>query len=85
MSDPINILVIDDHPLLREGVCSTLSAAADFNVVGEGASYSDAIEKAHELIPDTILLDISMPGGARHHRTFVRAVSVVPRQTCNGC
>lgn len=63
MSDTINLLVIDDHPLLREGVCGTLNAADDFNVVGEGSSYSDALEKAHELMPDTILLDISMPGG----------------------
>ncbi|MBT3206702.1 MAG: response regulator transcription factor [Gammaproteobacteria bacterium] len=57
------ILVIDDHPLLREGVSSTLDAVDDFEVIGQGGSYSDAITMAHDLIPDTILLDISMPGG----------------------
>ena len=57
------ILVIDDHPLLREGVSSTLDAVDDFEVVGQGGSHNDAITMAHDLIPDTILLDISMPGG----------------------
>ena len=63
MPDLINILVIDDHPLLREGVSSTLNGAADFEVVGQGASYDDAIKLAHAQMPDTVLLDISMPGG----------------------
>ena len=57
------ILVIDDHPLLREGVSSTLDTVDDFEVIGQGGSYSDAITMAHDFIPDTILLDISMPGG----------------------
>ncbi|MBT6455311.1 MAG: hypothetical protein HOK37_07205, partial [Gammaproteobacteria bacterium] len=48
------ILVIDDHPLLREGVCSTLDSVDDFEVVGQGGSFSDAIKMAHELVPDTI-------------------------------
>jgi len=63
MSETINLLVIDDHPLLLEGVCSTLNSVADFEVVGQGGSYSDAIKLAHDLMPETILLDISMPGG----------------------
>ena len=61
--DRIRIVVIDDHPLLREGVSSTLAAVEDFEVVGQGESKSDAISMAHEVIPDIILLDISMPGG----------------------
>ena len=63
MPEPIRILVIDDHPLLRDGVCSTLDSEADFEVVGQGASYDDALSLAQELTPDIILLDISMPGG----------------------
>ena len=63
MSAPTTIAVIDDHPLLREGVSSTLAAAADFEVVAEGASYDDALRIAQAEMPDIVLLDISMPGG----------------------
>jgi two-component system nitrate/nitrite response regulator NarL len=63
MSDSIKILVIDDHPLLRDGVCSTLESEEDFKVVAQGASYDDAMQLAKEHLPDIIFLDISMPGG----------------------
>ena len=63
MSEHIRILVIDDHPLLREGVCYTLDAEDDFEVVGQGESYDHAMSMAQELLPDMILLDVSMPGG----------------------
>jgi two-component system nitrate/nitrite response regulator NarL len=63
MTPSINIVVIDDHPLLREGVSSTLQAADGFEVVGEGENYADALRLVHEAMPDIILLDISMPGG----------------------
>lgn len=63
MKSAITIAVIDDHPLLREGVSSTLAAVDDFEIVGEGESRADALRIAHEQMPDIILLDISMPGG----------------------
>ena len=63
MPPSINIVVIDDHPLLREGVSSTLQAADRLEVVGEGGNYGDALRLVHEAMPDIILLDISMPGG----------------------
>jgi DNA-binding NarL/FixJ family response regulator len=63
MNEPIRLLVVDDHPLLREGVCNTLESEDNFEVVGQGASYDDALSLAKELSPDIILLDISMPGG----------------------
>lgn len=63
MTPSINIVVIDDHPLLREGVSSTLQAVNEFEVVGEGENYADALRLVHETMPDIILLDISMPGG----------------------
>lgn len=63
MPETIRILVIDDHPLLRDGVCSTLDSEPEFEVVGQGASYDDALTLAQDLTPDIILLDISMPGG----------------------
>jgi DNA-binding NarL/FixJ family response regulator len=62
MTGHIRIGVVDDHPLLREGVANTLKAAA-MDVVGVGASASDATRLAGEFEPDVMLLDISMPGG----------------------
>ena len=63
MPPSVSIVVIDDHPLLREGVSSTLEAVDDFEVIGQGENYDDALRIAHQTMPDIILLDISMPGG----------------------
>jgi DNA-binding NarL/FixJ family response regulator len=62
MTAQIRIAVVDDHPLLREGVVGTLCAAG-LDVVGEGASAADAVRIAAEHAPQVMLLDISMPGG----------------------
>lgn len=62
-SNKLNLVVIDDHPLFREGVVHTLSAQPDIDVVGEGASAADAVRLAGELLPDIVLLDIALPGG----------------------
>lgn len=63
MDDAIRVAVIDDHPLLREGIVRTLEAEADFTVVGEGGSADEAVEIAQEHLPDILMLDVSMPGG----------------------
>jgi len=63
MEDDIRILVIDDHPLLRDGVVSTLNNAGHITVVGDGGDYDAALRLATQLMPDIILLDVSMPGG----------------------
>ncbi|MCZ6460945.1 MAG: response regulator transcription factor [Actinobacteria bacterium] len=57
------LLIVDDLPLFRVGIGSAL-AAADFEVVGEATTARDAVEKARELQPDVVLLDILMPGGS---------------------
>lgn len=62
MSDTIRVVIIDDHPLFREGVATILGNEADFEVVGQGASAGEAILLARDLLPDLILLDIDMPG-----------------------
>ncbi len=58
----IRVMVIDDHPVVRQGVRSLLSNYADFEVVGEADSGSSALERIGDLAPDVILLDIRMPG-----------------------
>ena len=63
MLESIRIAVVDDHPILREGVIGVLSHQQDFKIVGEGASADDAVRIASETHPDLLLLDISMPGG----------------------
>jgi two-component system nitrate/nitrite response regulator NarL len=63
MENKIRVVIVDDHPLFREGVARTLNFAPDIEVVAEGQNSSDAIKMVQEHLPDIILLDISMPGG----------------------
>ena len=63
MVDRIRIAVVDDHPMLREGVAGTLKADAGLEVVAVGGSGADAVRIAAEHLPDVMLLDVSMPGG----------------------
>lgn len=62
MNDAISVLVADDHPLFRQGVVNSLATAPGLVVVGEASSGEDALKLARELLPDVVLLDISMPG-----------------------
>jgi DNA-binding NarL/FixJ family response regulator len=57
----IRVLLVDDHALFRRGVASMLAAETDFEVVGEAGDGQRALEMARELMPDVILMDISMP------------------------
>ena len=57
----IRVLLVDDHELFRRGVKSLLMAEPDIEVVGEAHDGSEALGKAQELMPDLILMDISMP------------------------
>jgi PAS domain S-box-containing protein len=58
---PLRILIVDDHEVVRQGVRSLLLSRADVNICGEAADGREAIEKAPELRPDIIVMDISMP------------------------
>ena len=57
---PIKVLFVDDHEMVRIGISSYLSTQPDIDVVGEGKSGNEAIEKAHQLNPDLILMDLLM-------------------------
>lgn len=59
---PIRILVVDDHPMWRTAVRADLDQAADVTVVGEAGDGHEALDRAHELGPDVVLMDLSMPG-----------------------
>ncbi|HVJ03488.1 MAG TPA: response regulator transcription factor [Sphingomonas sp.] len=62
MPDPIRILLVDDHPLLREGVASMLEDRTDMVVVGEACDGAEAVARFRELKPDVTLMDLQMPG-----------------------
>jgi DNA-binding NarL/FixJ family response regulator len=57
----IRVLIVDDHTLVRDGIRALLALAADIEVVGEAANGRDALEMTRELVPDVVLMDLSMP------------------------
>lgn len=59
----IRIVLVDDHPLFREGVAYTLRLEPTFEVAGQGENLDEAIKLVSDLNPDILLLDINIPGG----------------------
>jgi two-component system response regulator NreC len=57
----IRVLVADDHTMVRKGLCSLLEAKPDIEVVGEAEDGREAVEKVEALLPDVVLMDITMP------------------------
>ncbi len=58
----IRCLLVDDHTLFRQGVRRLLETESDFEIIGESPDAGDAVEKARDLRPDVVLMDIGMPG-----------------------
>jgi DNA-binding NarL/FixJ family response regulator len=58
----ISVLLVDDHPVVREGLRGMLDAEPDLTVVGAAASGEEAVALAAALVPDVILMDLRMPG-----------------------
>lgn len=61
MADSIRVLVVDDHSVVREGLCAMLETKSGIEVIGEAADGEEAIERARLLDPDVILMDLMMP------------------------
>jgi len=59
---PIRVIIVDDHVVVRRGLCSMLADAEDVEIVGEASDSGEAIERVMHLYPDILLLDIRMPG-----------------------
>ena len=62
LEQPVSILVVDDHGLVRDGVSAMLSREQGFRLVGTAEDADEAITKSVQLKPDVVLMDISMPG-----------------------
>jgi len=60
--NPIRVLIVDDHLVVRRGLRSMLADAEDVEIVGEASNAREAIKRATSLRPDVLLLDIRMPG-----------------------
>ncbi|HHS97015.1 MAG TPA: response regulator transcription factor [Chloroflexi bacterium] len=62
MGEPITVLIVDDHRVVRQGVRAFLEAQEDIVVVGEAASGEEAVRLVAETVPDVVLMDLVMPG-----------------------
>lgn len=58
---PIRVLVVDDHAVVRQGIRAMLESVADVDIVGEAADGQEAVERAAELRPDVVLMDLALP------------------------
>lgn len=72
----IRVLIVDDHPIVRDGIRALLALAGDIEVIAEASNGREALDKVEELAPDVVLMDLAMPimGGLeatrRIHRDF---------------
>ncbi|NBF00063.1 response regulator transcription factor [Nonomuraea sp. KC401] len=62
VSRPIGLLIVDDHPVVRDGLSSMFARDPEFEVLGEAADGAEAVRLALTLRPDVILMDLRMPG-----------------------
>ncbi|CAL9569240.1 Transcriptional regulatory protein LiaR [Streptomyces sp. enrichment culture] len=60
---PITLLIVDDHPVVRDGLRGMFATAPEFEVLGEAADGPTGVELARRLTPDVVLMDLRMPGG----------------------
>ncbi len=62
--NPIKVLIVDDHEVVRMGLCSLLNREASTEVVGEASSMGEAVERAAKHSPDVVVMDIRLPDGS---------------------
>jgi len=75
MAKRTKVLIADDHKVVREGLSAILETKDDIEIVGEARDGGEAVEKARALVPDVILMDVSMPG-----MTGIEATRIIKRE-----
>ncbi|WP_079138512.1 response regulator [Actinacidiphila rubida] len=80
-AEPIRVLVVDDHALFRRGLEIVLAQEEDIQVIGEAGDGAEAVEKAADLLPDIVLMDVRMPrrGGIEAARRITGRPGPAPR------
>ncbi len=61
-SNAITLLIVDDHKIVRDGICAYLETVSEIEVVGQADSGSEGVRLAEQLAPDVVLMDLIMPG-----------------------
>jgi DNA-binding NarL/FixJ family response regulator len=61
VSQPIRVIIADDHPVVRDGLCAMLDTQPDIEVVGEATTGAEALDMVRSLRPDLVLMDLQMP------------------------
>jgi two-component system nitrate/nitrite response regulator NarL len=79
VTGPIRIIVVDDHPLLLDGLVATLSADEELAILATGGDAAFAVRAAREHQPDLVLLDVAMPGGGIEAARQIGSVSPTTR------
>ena len=76
----LRVLIADDHEAVRKGVAGILESRGDIEVCGEAANGEEAVRKAHELNPDLIIMDFTMPvmDGLEASRRILKAAPQTP-------
>ena len=75
MTKKIRVMIADDHRVVREGLSAILETKEEIEIVGEAKDGGEAVEKARQLLPDVIVMDVSMPG-----MTGVEATRIIKRE-----
>jgi two-component system NarL family response regulator len=75
MAKKIKVLIADDHRVVREGLSAILETKEEIQIVGEAGDGGEAVEKARTLLPDVIVMDVSMPG-----MSGVEATRIIKRE-----
>jgi len=74
--EPIRVLIVDDHDMLREGLSTFLRAFPDMRLVGEATNGVEAVQRCRELAPDVVLMDLLMP--EMDGVAAIRAINAAP-------
>jgi len=76
--DPIRVVLVDDHRIVRRGLRSFLEAFPDITIVGESCSGEEVMEHVESWLPDVVIMDLLMPGGMDGIETTRRVRSITP-------